>query len=153
MLASGQLPGCLSGFPQIQLTCSDRDFPGAFPPFWTRKGLGGCWAQLNLPAVPFREVASKLYTKHSFNTCVPTAQQHSCIWLFSKQSVISWDGIEHIYFKSFVRELPFSTQKKGCILIVFIIHSDQSHDEAKTIQQNPVSKFLKHSQIFVLNSL
>lgn len=63
----------------------------------------------------------------ALSTCVPTAQQHSCIWLFSKKSVISWDGIEYIPLQVICQRITLFHTKKGCILIVFIIHSDQSH--------------------------
>lgn len=155
MLVSGQLPGCLSGFPQIQLPCSDRGFPGGSPPFWTRKGPGGCWAQLSLPVVPFREVPSKLYTIHSFKyLCAYSSAAFVHLALLKTNCYLSgWNWIDST--SSHLSEnYPFPC-KRG-------MHSNSLHnafrpilwkDGAKAIQQKPASKFFKHSQIFAHNPL
>lgn len=80
----------------------------------------------------FREMPSELCTIHSFKCCVPTAQQHSCIWLSSKQNVISWDEIEYIPLQVICQRITIFHAKEGCILIVFIMHSDQSHGKMET---------------------
>lgn len=77
-----------------------------------------------------------LYT--TLSTHVPAAQQHSCIWLFSKQNVISWDGIEYIPLQVICQKTSIFHAKEGCILIVFIMHSDQSHGK---MEPNQYSKY------------
>lgn len=82
-----------------------------------------------------------LYT--ALSTCVPTAQQHLCIWLFSKQTVISWDGIEYIPLEVICQRITLFHAKEGCTLIVFIMHSDQSHGkmEPKQYSKSLLPKF------------
>lgn len=103
----------------------------------------------------FREVPSKLYTTHSFKylCAYSSAAFVQLALLKTKCYLLGWNWI-HSTSSNWSENFHFPC-KGG-------MHSNSLHnafrsipwqDGAKAIQQNPASKFPKHSQIFVHNSL
>lgn len=128
-----------------------QGFARGSPPFWTRKGLGVYWAVCSVvifPAMPFLGRCLLNYTLYTaLSTSVHRAHKHLCMWLFSKQNVISWDGIENIPLQVICQRISIFHAKKGCILIVVLMHSDHSHGK---MEPNQYSKtlLLHFSNIF-----